>query len=144
VSRGILREIAKDLDILLAQYNGALVILGSGPHRSLTGVFFSILACLTPSWLAALAFPLNSFPCWVPSRPLDYFCWLAASSGIPSHVGRLRGSWALPASSRLRAHPMSAGMGAASALVVFGVFAGEQIAGIPGAFLSVPVMACCG
>jgi len=36
---------------------------------------------------------------------------------------------------------MSAGMELHPLLVVFGVFAGEQIAGIPGAFLSVPVMA---
>jgi len=38
-------------------------------------------------------------------------------------------------------HLMSAGMELHPLLVIFGVFAGEQMAGIPGAFLSVPVMA---
>jgi predicted PurR-regulated permease PerM len=41
----------------------------------------------------------------------------------------------------LSPHLMSSGMELHPLLVVFGVFAGEQIAGIPGAFLSVPVMA---
>src|SRR5258707_14769989 len=41
----------------------------------------------------------------------------------------------------LSPHLMSTGMELHPLLVVFGVFAGEQIAGIPGAFLSVPVMA---
>jgi predicted PurR-regulated permease PerM len=36
---------------------------------------------------------------------------------------------------------MSTGMELHPLLVIFGVFAGEQIAGIPGAFLSVPAMA---
>jgi predicted PurR-regulated permease PerM len=38
-------------------------------------------------------------------------------------------------------HLMSAGMELHPLLVIFGVFAGEQMAGVPGAFLSVPVMA---
>src|SRR5258707_4977250 len=41
----------------------------------------------------------------------------------------------------LSPHLMSSGMELHPLLVIFGVFAGEQIAGIPGAFLSVPVMA---
>ena len=41
----------------------------------------------------------------------------------------------------LSPHLMSAGMELHPLLVIFGVFAGEQIAGVSGAFLSVPVMA---
>jgi predicted PurR-regulated permease PerM len=41
----------------------------------------------------------------------------------------------------LSPHLMSAGTELHPLLVIFGVFAGEQIGGIPGAFLSVPTMA---
>jgi predicted PurR-regulated permease PerM len=41
----------------------------------------------------------------------------------------------------LSPHLMSSGMELHPALVIFGVFAGAEIAGIPGTFLSVPVLA---
>jgi len=134
VSRGILREIAKDLDILLAQYMRALVILGLA--ASLTyGVFFSILGVPYAVLLAALAFPLEFIPMLGPSRPRRLFWLVAASSGY-RHMWRLRGSGRLPHLPGLRALTATdeRGMELHPLLVVFGVFAGEQIAGIPGAF----------
>jgi len=137
VSRGILaRRSLKDLDILLAQYMRALVILGLAASVTY-GVFFS-----------------NS------GRALRRLAGGAGiSPGIHSHAGshRVLGDYSaggglqritvtcgdcgvpgrlphLPKDYVLSPQLMSAGMELHPLLVVFGVFAGEQIAGIPGAF----------
>jgi len=142
VSRGILREIAKDLDILLAQYMRALVILGLAASVTY-GVFFSILGVPYAVLLAALAFPLEFIPMLGPIASSAIILLVAASSGYHHMwaIAGFLGAYRIFQDYVLSPQLMSAGMELHPLLVVFGVFAGEQIAGIPGAFLSVPVMA---
>ena len=142
VSRGILREIAKDLDILLAQYMRALVILGLAASVTY-GVFFSILGVPYAVLLAALAFPLEFIPMLGPIASSAIILLVAASSGYRHMwaIAGFLGAYRIFQDYVLSPQLMSAGMELHPLLVVFGVFAGEQIAGIPGAFLSVPVMA---
>jgi predicted PurR-regulated permease PerM len=141
-SRDTVQRIAADLHVLLAQYMRALVLLGAvaalafGIGLSLLGVPYAIL-------LAAMAFPLEFIPMVGP----------LAGSAIVLLVAGLSGSHHLLAiflflvafrlfqdyvvspqllSSGMKLHPL---------LVIFGVLAGASIAGIPGSFLSVPVLA---
>jgi predicted PurR-regulated permease PerM len=138
----VIGEIAADLNILLAQYMRALVLLGLA--ASITyGVFFSIMGVPYALLLAALAFPLEFIPMLGPLTSAIIILLVAAFSGYPHGWALVAflGAYRIFQDYVLSPHLMSAGMELHPLLVVFGVFAGEQIAGIPGAFLSVPVMA---
>jgi predicted PurR-regulated permease PerM len=142
VRRGMLGEIAGDLNILLAQYMRALVLLGLA--ASLTyGVFFSIMGVPYALLLAALAFPLEFIPMLGPLTSSMTILLVAAFSGYPHGwaLAAFLGAYRIFQDYVLSPQLLSSGMELHPLLVVFGVFAGEQIAGIPGAFLSVPVMA---
>src|SRR5262249_31596421 len=60
-NREVLAEIASELNVLLAQYMRALVILGLAAAVSY-GIFFSIIGVPYALLLAALAFPLEFIP----------------------------------------------------------------------------------
>jgi predicted PurR-regulated permease PerM len=142
VARGALRAFAVDLNVLLAQYIRALVLLGLSAAFAY-GTFFTMMGVPYAMLLAALAFPLEFIPMLGPIVSAAIVLLVAALSGyhhllvivVFLAVFRIFQDYALSP------HLMSAGMELHPLLVVFGVFAGEQIAGIPGAFLSVPVMA---
>jgi predicted PurR-regulated permease PerM len=142
VRRGMLGAIAVDLNVLLAQYMRALVLLGLAASIAY-GAFFSIMGVPYALLLAALAFPLEFIPMLGPLSSAIIILLVAGFSGYP-HVWALAvflGVYRIFQDYVLSPHLMSSGMELHPLLVVFGVFAGEQIAGIPGAFLSVPVMA---
>jgi len=142
LDRSVLREIAKDLNVLLAQYMRALVLLGLSAAIAY-GVFFSIIGVPYPVLLASLALPLEFIPMLGPVLSTASILLVAAFGGFHHMltlvvfliVYRIIQDYVISP------HLMSAGMELHPLLVLFGVFAGEQMAGIPGAFLSVPVVA---
>jgi predicted PurR-regulated permease PerM len=142
VDRGVLREIAADLNLLLAGYMRALVLLGLSAAVTY-GVFFSILGVPYAVLLAVIAFPLEFIPMVGPLVSTGTIILVAAFGGF-HHMLILVAFLAVYRIIQdyvISPHLMSAGMELHPLLVIFGVFAGEQMAGVPGAFLSVPVMA---
>jgi len=141
-NRRALADIAGELNVLLAQYMRALVILGLATALAY-GSFFAIIGVPYAILLAVIAFPLEFIPMLgpvvsttivllvtgftVPQRLIAVIVFLAVFRIFQDYV--------------LSPHLMSSGMQLHPLLVIFGVFAGEQIAGVPGAFLSVPVVA---
>src|SRR5439155_2841944 len=142
VRRGVLGEIARDLNTLLAQYMRALVLLGLAASIAY-GAFFSIMGVPYALLLAALAFPLEFIPMIGPLTAAIVILLVAGFGGYPHGwaLAAFLGGYRIFQDYVLSPHLMSSGMELHPLLVVFGVFAGEQIAGIPGAFLSVPAMA---
>ena len=142
LDRSTLREIAADLNLLLAGYMRALVLLGLA--ASITyGAFFSIIGVPYAVLLAAIAFPLEFIPMIGPLVSTGTILLVAAFGGF-HHILALvvfLAIYRIIQDYVISPHLMSAGMELHPLLVIFGVFAGEQIAGVPGAFLSVPVMA---
>jgi predicted PurR-regulated permease PerM len=142
VDRGVLREIAADLNLLLAGYMRALVLLGLSAAVTY-GVVFSILGVPYAVLLAVIAFPLEFIPMIGPLVSTGTILLVAVFSGF-HHMLVLVAFLAVYRIIQdyvISPFLMSAGMELHPLLVIFGVFAGEQIAGVPGAFLSVPAMA---
>lgn len=140
--RQVARDIVSDLNLLLAHYMRALVVLGAVTALCY-GLFFLFTGMPYGILLAAIAFPLEFIPMVGPLTSSAVIIAVAAFSGYPHILGlivflilfRLFQDYVL------QPHLMSSGIELHPLLVIFGVFAGEQIAGIPGAFLSVPVLA---
>jgi predicted PurR-regulated permease PerM len=140
--RVFLREIASDLNVLLAQYMRALVLLGL--TASVTyGAFFAIMGVPYTALLAALVFPLEFIPMLGPLLSSAIILLVVGFSGGHHIVGILvfLALYRIFQDYVLSPHLMSAGTALHPLLVIFGVFAGEQIGGVGGAFLSVPAMA---
>jgi predicted PurR-regulated permease PerM len=93
--------------------------------------------------LAALAFPLEFIPMLGPITSSAIILLVAGFGGYHHMwvIAGFLGAYRIFQDYVLSPYLMSAGMELHPLLVVFGVFAGEQIAGVSGAFLSVPVMA---
>ena len=93
--------------------------------------------------LAVIAFPMEFIPMLGPLVSTGIILLVAAFSGF-HHMLVLVAFLAVYRIIQdyvISPFLMSAGMELHPLLVIFGVFAGEQIAGVPGAFLSVPAMA---
>jgi predicted PurR-regulated permease PerM len=142
VDRNVLRDIAADLNLLLAGYMRALVLLGLSAAVSY-GVFFTIIGVPYAVLLAVIAFPLEFIPMIGPLVSSGTIIVVAAISGFHHMIVLLAflAIYRIIQDYVISPYLMSAGMELHPLLVIFGVFAGEQMAGIPGAFLSVPVMA---
>jgi predicted PurR-regulated permease PerM len=142
VDRGLLREMATDLNLLLAGYMRALVLLGLSASVTY-GVFFTIFGVPYAVLLAVIAFPLEFIPMVGPLVSTGTVLLVAAFGGFHHMLALIAFLivYRIIQDYVISPHLMSAGMELHPLLVIFGVFAGEQIAGVPGAFLSVPVMA---
>jgi predicted PurR-regulated permease PerM len=139
--RTLLDGILSDIDVMLAQYMRALVILALAT-AIIYGLFFSIIGMPYSVLLAAVAGVLEFIPMIGPLSAGVVIVTVALFSG--SHallalvfllVYRLFQDYVL------QPHLMSRGVELHPLLVLFGVFAGAEIAGIPGTFLSVPALA---
>ena len=142
IDRSVFRDIAADLNLLLAGYMRALVLLGLCASVCY-GVFFTIAGVPYPVLLAAIAFPLEFIPMLGPLVAAITILTVSAISGYHHFILLVvfLAIYRIIQDYVISPHLMSAGMELHPLLVIFGVFAGEQMAGIPGAFLSVPVMA---
>src|SRR5260370_9223241 len=140
--RDLVEDVVKDMNVLLAQYMRALLVLSL-----FTLVFFSFYLSVTrvpyALLLAAIAAVLEFIPMIGPFTAAVTILLVAGFSGYPHllfiliflGVYRLFQNYLLspPLPSEVRwLHPL---------LLMFGVFAGGELGGIPGSFLSVPILA---
>jgi len=140
--RDMIQEIAADVHSLLAQYMRALVLLAAAAFVAY-GSFFSLIGVPYGILLAAIAFPLEFIPMLGPLAAAAIILMVAGLSGF-HHL-----FWILVFLAVFRAfqdyvlapHLLSAGTEIHPLVVIFGVLAGGQIAGITGSFLSILVLA---
>ncbi|MBZ5673377.1 MAG: AI-2E family transporter [Acidobacteriia bacterium] len=140
--QSLAEEILDDLHVLVAQYIRALVLLAMATFASYS-IALSALGAPYAVLLAGIAGMLELIPFVGPLTAGVVAILVAAVSGYPHLlwilifliVYRLFQDYVLSPyllSSSIEIHPL---------LVLFGVLAGEQVAGIPGMFFSVPVIA---
>ena len=139
--RTLVDELLADVNLLLAHYMRAILTLSLATFTSYS-IFFSILRVPYSILLAALAATLEFIPMIGTLTAGVVIVIVTAASGGPVWsaivflvVYRVFQDYVL--SPQL----MRAGVQLHPLFVLFGVFAGAEIAGIPGAFLSVPVLA---
>jgi predicted PurR-regulated permease PerM len=139
--RAVLQDVIADIHVLLARYMRALVVL-SGVGFTVYGIFFAIVGVPYGVLLAALGGLLEFIPMIGP---------LVAGVTILTVTGLTTGHWVavviflvayrMLSDYIISPHLMERGVSIHPLLVLFGVFAGAEIAGIPGTFLSVPALA---
>ena len=139
--RTLVDDLLADVDLLLAHYMRAILTLSLATFTSYS-IFFSILRIHYSILLAALAATLEFIPMIGTLAAGVIIVIVTAASGGPVVsalvflvVYRIFQDYVL--SPQL----MRAGVQLHPLFALFGVFAGGEIAGIPGAFLSVPVLA---
>ena len=139
--RALLDDVMVDLDVLLAHYMRALMLLSLAAFTAYS-VFFSIVGVRYGILLAVLAAVLEVIPTLGPLAASLIIVLVAAVSG--SHVVAVvifLVAYRMFQDYFLSPHLMGRGVELHPLMVLFGVFAGAEVAGIAGAFLSVPVLA---
>lgn len=139
--RAMLDDLLADVNLLLAHYMRALLILSLATFTSYS-IFFSILRVPYSILLAALAGTLEFIPTIGTFSACAIIVIVTAVSGGPV-VGAIIFLIVYRVFQDYVLSPllMRAGVQLPPLLVLFGIFAGAELAGIPGAFLSVPVLA---
>jgi predicted PurR-regulated permease PerM len=139
--RALMDDLLADVNLLLAHYMRAILILSLATFTSYS-IFFSILRVPYSILLAALAAMLEFIPTIGTFSACAIIVLVTAMSGGP-----VLGAIAFLAAYRvfqdyvLSPQLMRSGVQLDPLLVLFGIFAGAELAGVPGAFLSVPVLA---
>lgn len=139
--RDLLNDVLADVHLLLAHYMRALFILCLATFVCYS-IFFALIGVPYGILLAALAFALEFIPMLGPLTAAIVIVLVAGLNGanvLPILI--FLGVYRLFQDYILSPHLMGAGVEIHPLLVIFGVFAGAEIAGIPGTFLSVPVLA---
>ena len=139
--RALLDDVLADVNLLLASYMRALVLLSAATFTAYS-IFFSIMGVPYAVLLAALAGLLEFIPMVGPltaSAVILLVAGLAGSHIIAVLIFLL--AYRVFQDYFLSPHLMGKGVELHPLLVLFGVFAGAEVAGIPGTFLSVPVLA---
>jgi predicted PurR-regulated permease PerM len=138
----VVNEIIMDLNLLLAQYIRALVLLAIAAFLFYAG-FLSMASVPYAILLAGIAAVFEFIPVAGPLVASAVILLVAAFTGYPHLlwiviflvIYRIFQDYVL------NPYLMSSGVEVDPLLVLFGVLAGEQIAGVPGMFFSVPVIA---
>ena len=139
--RAMMDDLLADVNLLLAHYMRALLILSLATFTSYS-IFFSILGVPYSILLAALAGTLEFIPTiGTVSAAAIIFIVTAVSGGPVLGALTFLVVYRLLQDYLLSPLLMRAGVKLDPLLVLFGVFAGAELAGVPGAFLSVPVLA---
>jgi predicted PurR-regulated permease PerM len=140
--RDEIREIAADVHLLLAQYMRALVLLAAAVFAAY-GLFFSLIGAPYGILLAAIAFFLEFIPLLGPLVAAIAILMVAGLSGFQHLVWILvfLAVFRISQDYFLSPYLLSKGAKLHPVLVIIGILAGAQIAGVPGIFLSVPVLA---
>ncbi len=138
----VVNEIFVDLNLLLAQYIRALVLLAIATFLFYTG-FLSIASVPYAILLAGIAAIGEFIPVVGPLTASAVILLVAAFSNYPHLLCILTflAIYRVFQDYALSPYLMSSGVEVEPLLVLFGVLAGEQIAGVPGMFFSVPVIA---
>ena len=139
--RAMVDDLLADVDLLLAHYMRAILTLSLATFASYA-IFFSILQVPYAILLAVLAATLEFIPLIGPFTAAVVILIVSAISG-GTVLGALifLGVYRVFQDYVLSPLLMRAGTEVHPLLVLFGVFAGSELAGVPGAFLSVPVLA---
>ncbi len=140
--RAMWMDIANDVHKLLGQFIRALVILSIATFGfyaaffALTGMPYSVL-------LATTAGALEFIPVFGPLSAAVIIILVAVFTGFPHILAMLvfLAAYRVFQDYILNPHLMSSGVALHPMLVIFGALAGEALAGVPGMFLSVPVLA---
>jgi len=135
-------ETLNDAHTLLLQYMRALLFLCLAV-LIVFSIVFSLMGLNYPILLATVAFPLEFIPLVGPLIGAAIIIGVSAFTGY-SHMLLLvafLGLYRIFQDYVLSPHLMSQGVELHPLLVIFGVFAGGEIGGVPGVFLSVPTLA---
>ncbi len=138
----LIENILSDVHVLLGQYIRALVILSLATFTSYS-LFLSITGASYFILLAGIAAALEFIPVVGPLAAGVIVLIVSGLAGY-AHLGTFAIFWLcyrLFQDYVLSPYLMGAGVELHPLLVLFGVLAGEQVAGIPGMFLSVPAIA---
>ena len=139
--RALLDDVLADVHLLLAHYMRALVLLSLATFLAYNAAFW-ILGVPYGLLLSALASLLEFIPMIGPLTAGVSIMLVAMSTGAhPGAVLIFLLAYRVFQDYVLQPHLMGQGIELHPLLVIFGVFAGAEIAGIPGTFLSVPVIA---
>jgi predicted PurR-regulated permease PerM len=139
--REFLNDLLADANLLLAHYMRALVLISLGTF-TVYSVFFSIMGVPYGILLGMLGGLMEFIPTVGPLTAGLTILLVAWVSG--SHVLAVVGFvlvYRVFLDYVASPHLMGRGVELHPLLLLFGVFAGAELAGIPGAFLSVPVLA---
>jgi predicted PurR-regulated permease PerM len=139
--RDLLRGILLDLHVLLAQYMRALFVLAAATF-AFYGAFFLLMDVPYSMLLASIAFVLEFIPMIGPLVAAGIILLVTGFSGS-SILAMLIFliAYRLFQDYVMQPYLLGTGIEIHPALVIFGVFAGGEIAGIPGSFLSIPILA---
>ena len=139
--RDLLDDVMADINLLLAHYMRALVVLASCAF-SAYAIFFSVTRIPYGILLAVLGALLEFIPMVGPLAAAVTIIVVTAISGGPVvAIVIFLGVYRVIQDYVLSPHLMGRGIELHPLLVLFGVFAGAEIAGVAGTFLSVPVLA---
>ena len=130
-----------DIHLLLAHYMRALVLLSLSTFTAYS-IFFSIMGVPFGVLLAVLAMLLEFIPMIGPLTARadpDRRAWSAARTFWTIMIFLV--AYRMFQDYVLSPHLMGQGVELHPLLVLFGVFAGAEVAGVAGSFLSVPVLA---
>jgi predicted PurR-regulated permease PerM len=139
--RALLDDVLADANVLLAHYMRALVLLSLSAFTAYA-IFFTIIGVPYGILLAALACLLEFIPMVGPLAASVIILALAGLTGGPIlAVLIFLAAYRVFQDYVVSPHLMGRGVELHPLLVLFGVFAGAELAGIAGTFLSVPVLA---
>ena len=139
--RALLDDVISDVNLLLAHYMRALFLL-SATAFSAYAIFFSVMRMPYAILLAAAGGLLEFIPMLGPATAIGLILIVAGVAGVgllPIIV--FVAVFRMVQDYVVSPHVMGRGVQLHPLLVMFGVFAGAEIAGIAGSFLSVPVLA---
>lgn len=139
--RELLDEVMADVHLLLAHYMRALVVLVVAAFTAYS-IFFTIMGLPYGVLLAAVAGILEFIPMVGPLTGAVIVILATWASGGPVlAILIFLGVYRVIQDYIISPHLMGQGVEVHPLLVLFGVFAGAEVAGIAGTFLSVPVLA---
>jgi predicted PurR-regulated permease PerM len=134
--------ILRDLDILLAKYIRALLLLSVAVFTAYF-TFFNILGVPYAALLAAIAAPLEFIPVfgWISATVIILIvCGISGYTAVIWIIAFIL-IYRLFQDYVLQPYLMGSGVELHPLAIIFGVIAGEEIGGLWGVFLSVPVIA---
>jgi len=139
--RAVLEDVLDAMHLVLSRYMRALVILSAAAFTAY-GIFFAILGVPFGVLLAALGGLLEFIPMLGPAVAGVAITLVAGvATGHVLIVIIFLVAYRILQDYIISPHIMEQGVAIHPLLVLFGVFAGAEIAGVAGTFLSVPVLA---
>jgi predicted PurR-regulated permease PerM len=141
-NRAFMQEVLDDIHTLLLQYMRALFTLCLAVFAAFA-LTFTILDVPFGLLLATIAFPLEFVPLVGPLAAAALIMLVVIFAGYPHPIWILifLGVYRTFQDYVLSPNLMSAGVELHPLLVIFGVFAGGELGGVAGIFLSIPVLA---